>query len=148
MKVKIHNFTSWYNDIALIPTILISLPNAVRYLDIDITWLIFYVGVRFEKPSEALEAMEEFAAQSSATDKLIITEEMRKELDNAYLKGFETGKYASTAIIEKQEELIAAMSITITYFRKYSGESERISKHMAVIDEKRAELQALKDKRK
>ena len=50
MKVKFHNFTSRYNDIALIPTIMTSLYNPVRYCDIDFTWLIIYFGIRFEKP--------------------------------------------------------------------------------------------------
>ena len=53
MKFKIQNFSSWYNEIVLIPTIVIALPNPVRYLDIDFEWLWIYVGIRFEKPTKS-----------------------------------------------------------------------------------------------
>jgi ribosomal protein L7/L12 len=44
---------------------------------------------------------------------------------------------------EKQKELIDVMGITISYFRRYSGESERISNFMKHIEEKQSELSEL-----
>jgi hypothetical protein len=46
-------------------------------------------------------------------------------------------------IIAKQKELIDLQGITISYFRKYSGEAERITRFMNAIHEKQSDLQAL-----
>ena len=47
-------------------------------------------------------------------------------------------------IIQKQDEIIAIQGITIAYFHRYSGESERIAKFLSDIEGKQEELEVLK----
>jgi hypothetical protein len=48
-------------------------------------------------------------------------------------------------IISKQKELIDIQAMAISYFRKYSGESERITRFINSIHEKQTELSALEN---
>ena len=49
MKIEINNYSARYNDIFIIPTISISRANAVRYFDIDFSFLWFMISIRFCK---------------------------------------------------------------------------------------------------
>jgi hypothetical protein len=48
-------------------------------------------------------------------------------------------------LISKLEELIERQGITISYFRKYSGESERITRFMDAINKVQSEISSLKE---